>query len=72
MIIKPRPKNKITLTGKTSRGKYKKTFKIKKRKIKEHASIPTLCARKKIESLMNHYRLKSNKVNKKYLNFNTK
>lgn len=57
-------KNKITLTGKTSKGNYKKTFKIKKRKIKEHASIPTLWARKKIESLMNHYRLKSNKVNK--------
>ena len=57
-------KNKITLTGKTSRGKYKKTFKIKKRKIKEHASIPTLWARKKIESLMNQYTLKSSKANK--------
>ena len=56
-------KNKLTIEGKTGRGKYKETFKIKKRKLKEHASIPVLWARKKIESLMNDYRLRYSRNN---------
>ena len=56
-------KNKLTIEGKTGRGKYKETFRIKKRKLKKHASIPILWARKKIESLMNDYRLKYSRNN---------
>ena len=37
--------NKIKIEATTSRGKYKKTIKIKKRKIKEHKSIPVLWER---------------------------
>ena len=55
-------KNKITIEGTTSRGKYKETFRIKKRKLKEHKSVPILWARKKIESLMDDYRLKYSKT----------
>ena len=49
--------NKIKIEAETARGKYKKTIKIKKRKIKEHKSIPILWGRKKIDFLMNQYRL---------------
>ena len=49
--------NKIKIEAQTARGKYKKTIKIKKRKIKEHKSIPVLWGRKKIDFLMNQYRL---------------
>ena len=58
-------KNKITIEGKTSRGKYKETFRIKKRKLKEHASVPILWARKKIEALMDDYRLQYSKTTQK-------
>ena len=58
-------KNKITIEGRTSRGKYKETFRIKKRKLKENASVPILWARKKIEYLMNDYRLQYNKSSQK-------
>jgi len=58
-------KNKITIEGKTSRGEYKETFRIKKRKLKEHTSIPVLWARKKIESLMDDYRLQYSKTSQK-------
>lgn len=49
--------NKIKIEAETARGSYKKTIKIKKRRIKEHKSIPILWARKKIDFLMNQYRL---------------
>jgi len=51
--------NKIKIEAQTNRGDYKKTIKIKKRKIKEHKSIPILWGRKKIDFLMNQYRLKT-------------
>jgi len=58
------PLNEINFKGETSNGDFVKTFNLNNIKVKKNPAIPFLWARKKISSLMNYYRLSSDKNEK--------